>query len=75
MRNRVIDDEIQLVKYYPNYKTALEWYQELSNWREKKECRNCMQRFILLIRSPGECLKVWDLSGWMRKSTGWCCKL
>ena len=29
MRGRIIDEEIQLIKYYPNYKTALEWYQDL----------------------------------------------
>lgn len=29
MKNRIIDGEIQLVQYYPNYKTALEWYQDL----------------------------------------------
>lgn len=29
MISRVIDNEVQLVKYYPNYKTALEWYQDL----------------------------------------------
>ncbi len=29
MENRTIDGEIQLVGYYPNYKTALEWYQDL----------------------------------------------
>lgn len=29
MENIVVDKEIKLVKYYPNYKTALEWYQDL----------------------------------------------
>lgn len=29
MKNRVVDDEIVLVRYYPNYKTALAWYQDL----------------------------------------------
>lgn len=29
MKNRVIDDEIVLVRYYPNYRTALAWYQDL----------------------------------------------
>lgn len=29
MRSRVVDDEIVLVPYYPNYKTALAWYQDL----------------------------------------------
>lgn len=28
MSNRVVDSEIQLVKYYPNYKTSLAWYQD-----------------------------------------------
>lgn len=28
MKNRVIDDEIVLVRYCPNYKTALAWYQD-----------------------------------------------
>lgn len=28
MKNRVVDGEIQLVRYYPNYKTALAWYQD-----------------------------------------------
>lgn len=29
MKNRGVDDEIVLVRYYPNYKTALAWYQDL----------------------------------------------
>lgn len=29
MKNRVVDDEVVLVRYYPNYKTALAWYQDL----------------------------------------------
>lgn len=29
MKNRVVDKEIQLVQYYPNYKTTLMWYQDL----------------------------------------------
>ena len=29
MKNRVVDAEIKLVQYYPNYATALEWYQDL----------------------------------------------
>ena len=29
MKNRIVDDEIVLVRYYPNYKTALAWYQDL----------------------------------------------
>ena len=27
--NRIVDEEIMLVRYYPNYKTTLEWYQDL----------------------------------------------
>ena len=26
--NRIVDSEITLVKYYPNYQTALKWYQD-----------------------------------------------
>jgi len=29
MLNRTADEERELVKYYPNYKTALVWYQDL----------------------------------------------
>ena len=29
MKTRVINDEIQLVSYYPNYITTLKWYQDL----------------------------------------------
>ena len=29
MISRVVDEEVTLVKYYPNYKAALEWYQDL----------------------------------------------
>lgn len=29
MKNRVVDHEIVLVRYYPNYSTALAWYQDL----------------------------------------------
>lgn len=30
MLSRTVDEEIELVKYYPNYKTALVWYQDLA---------------------------------------------
>ena len=30
MKNRIVDEEIMLVRYYPNYKTTLEWYQDLT---------------------------------------------
>ena len=29
MKNRIVDDEIVLVRYYPNYKTTVAWYQDL----------------------------------------------
>lgn len=29
MEKRVVDEEIVLVPYYPNYEVALEWYQDL----------------------------------------------
>ena len=29
MKNRIVDDEIVLVRYYPNYKTTLAWNQDL----------------------------------------------
>ena len=29
MISKEIDKDVKLVKYYPNYKTALEWYQDL----------------------------------------------
>lgn len=29
VKNRVVDEEIVLVRYYPNYRTALAWYQDL----------------------------------------------
>ena len=29
MKSRIVDEEIQLVSYYPNYKTTLMWYQDL----------------------------------------------
>lgn len=29
MLSRTVDKEIELIKYYPNYKTALVWYQDL----------------------------------------------
>ena len=29
MKNRVVDEEIVLVRYYPNYKTTFAWYQNL----------------------------------------------
>lgn len=28
MKKRIVDSEITLVQYYPNYKTALAWYQD-----------------------------------------------
>lgn len=29
MKTRIVDREIQLVRYYPNHKTSLVWYQDL----------------------------------------------
>lgn len=29
MKTRIVDEEIQLVQYYSNYKTTLSWYQDL----------------------------------------------
>ena len=29
MKKRVVDEEIMLIWYYPNYKTTLAWYQDL----------------------------------------------
>ena len=29
MKTRIVDDEVKLVAYYPNYATALNWYQDL----------------------------------------------
>lgn len=29
VKSRIVDEEIMLVRYYPNYKTALAWYQDL----------------------------------------------
>lgn len=31
---RILDEEIQLVKYYPNYAAALPWYQDLELCRQ-----------------------------------------
>ena len=28
VKNRVVDEEIVLVRYYPNYKRTLSWYQD-----------------------------------------------
>lgn len=28
MKSRIVDEEISLVRYYPNYKTTLAWYQD-----------------------------------------------
>ena len=29
LKSRIIDEEIKLVRYYPNYKTTLAWYRDL----------------------------------------------
>ena len=29
MVSRIVDQEIQLIRYYPNYQTTLKWYQDL----------------------------------------------
>ncbi|MCH5190760.1 MAG: GNAT family N-acetyltransferase [Oscillospiraceae bacterium] len=34
MERRVVDEEIILVPYYPNYEVALEWYQDLELCRQ-----------------------------------------
>lgn len=34
VKNRIVDEEIILVRYYPNYKTTLAWYQDLDLCRQ-----------------------------------------
>lgn len=34
MKNWIVDEEIVLVRYYPNYKTTLAWYQDLDLCRQ-----------------------------------------
>lgn len=34
MNERVIDTEVKLVRYYPNYAAALPWYQDLRLCRQ-----------------------------------------
>lgn len=34
MKNRIVDREITLVRYYPNYRTTLAWYQDLDLCRQ-----------------------------------------
>jgi len=37
MMTGVSDEEVTLVKYYPNYKTTLEWYQDLDVCKQVDE--------------------------------------
>ncbi len=34
MKNRIVDNEITLVKYYPNYRVSLQWYQDADVCRQ-----------------------------------------
>ena len=54
MKNRVVDEEIVLVRYYPNYKTTLAWYQDLDLCKQVDnrdtaydlELLNCMYSYL-----------------------------
>ena len=47
MKTRIVDEEISLVRYYPNYKTALVWYQD-SDLCKQVDNRDTVYDFPLL---------------------------
>lgn len=54
MKNRIVDEEIILVRYYPNYKTTLAWYQDLDLCKQvdnrdtayNLELLKCMYKYL-----------------------------
>ena len=59
MVRRIIDTEITLVKYYPNYKTALRWYQdpELCKQVDNRDTiydRNLLKGMYRYLNTHGE---------------------
>lgn len=47
VKRRIVDEEITLVQYYPNYKTSLAWYQDLDVCRQVDN-RDCVYDLELL---------------------------
>lgn len=59
MKNRIIDEEIQLVPYYTNYKTTLMWYQDLDlckqvDNRETVYDLNLLKRMYKYLNQHGD---------------------
>ncbi|MGM9668661.1 MAG: GNAT family N-acetyltransferase [Faecousia sp.] len=64
-RQIVVDDELTLVKYYPNYRRTLPWYQDLTLCRQVDNIdhpydMNRLRGMYRYLSSKGECyyLKV-----------------
>lgn len=63
MKNRIIDEEIQLVPYYTNYKTTLMWYQDLDlckqvDNRETVYDLNLLKRMYKYLNQHGDLFYV-----------------
>lgn len=59
MAQRVVDPEVSLVPYYPNYKTALAWYQDLKlckqvDNRDKPYDLDVLKRMYKYLDKKGE---------------------
>lgn len=59
MKNRVVDDEIVLVRYYPNYKTTLTWYQDLDVCKQVDNRDTAYDQEMLRGKNGSE--ELWDL--------------
>lgn len=63
MENRVVDEEIRLIPYYPNYEVALEWYQDLELCKQVDniDCVYTMDRLKAMydyLSSYGACYYI-----------------
>ena len=77
MKPLIIDSEITLIPYYPNYDTALPWYQDLDVCRQVDniDCTYSLERLQKMysflstpsISSIRECLSAMSLSAMIRK--------
>ena len=54
MKNRIVDEEIRLVPYYPNDKTTLAWYQDLTLCKQvdNRDTAYDLDMLCLLYTSP-----------------------
>ena len=63
MKKRIVDEETVLVPYYPNYETALEWYQNLRLCKQVDNTDevyslNKLKRMYQYLSAHGDCFYI-----------------